>query len=137
TGIDRSFRSMGSRGAGGDVGAGAEAGIEQALFLQLLERFGVMRQPLGLVDQLPVPFEAEPEQILDDPVDMLGPGAAGIDTLDPHEEAPVPLAREIMGEQGRNSVAEMQPSSGTWREASDGLHLGPRPPAEGRRDRPG
>ena len=53
---------------------------------------------------------------------MLGAGAAGIDILDPQQEGAVALAREIVGEQRRISVAEMQPSGRAWREAGDRLH---------------
>src|SRR5206468_360876 len=103
-------------------GAGAEAGIDEALPLQPRERLGVERQPPRLVDELPVPFEAEPEQILDDPLDMLGPRAAGIDILDPKQEGPVALPRMVMRQNRRISVAEMQSSGGTWRETGNGLH---------------
>ncbi len=124
--IDGAVRTLRRRGArrdlGGDLGAGAEAGIDEALRLQPIERLGIERQPLRLVEHLAVPFEAEPEQVLEDAVDIFGPDAAGIDVLDPKQEGPVPLAREIVREQRRISVAEMQPSGGTWREAGDGMH---------------
>ena len=113
-------------GAGGDLGsdpgAGAETGIDELLALQPVQGVGIEVEPLGLVDDLPVPFEPEPEQILEDGVDMLGAGTAGIDILDAQQEAAVALACEIMSQQRRISVAQMQPSGGTWREASDRLH---------------
>src|SRR5687768_6814575 len=91
--------------------------------LQPVQGVGIEVEPFGLVDYLPVPFEAEPEQVRQDGVDMLVTGAAGIDILDPEQEAAVALTRIIMGEQRRISVAQMQPSGGTWREAGDRLHL--------------
>ena len=38
------------------------------------------------------------------------------------QEGAVAVAREIMGPQRRISVAQMQPSGGTWREAGDDVH---------------
>ena len=55
-------------------------------------------------------------------VDELGPRPAGIDVLDPEQEGAVPRAREIVRQERRISVAEMQPSGRTRREAGDGLH---------------
>ena len=127
--IDRAIRSLGGQGAGrdlgGDLGAGASAGVDEALALQPLERLGVERQPFGLVDHLPVPFEAEPEQVLDDPVDMLGPGPPRIDILDAQQEGAALLAREIVREQRRISVAQMQPAGRRRGEAGDCVHEEP------------
>ena len=50
---------------------------------------------------------------------MLGAGPARIDILDPQQEGAAALAREIMGEQGRKSVAEMEPAGRARREAGD------------------
>ncbi len=113
-------------GAGGDLGgdrrAGAEAGVDEAGGLQPVERFRVERQPLGLEDYLAVPVDSEPGEVLDDRVDMLGAGAAGIDVLDPQKEGAVAAPGEIVGEQGRESVAQMQPTGRARRETGDDAH---------------
>ena len=56
-------------------------------------------------------------------VDMLGPRPAGIDILDPEQEGAVALAREIMGQQRRISMAEMQPAGRARREAGDDMFM--------------
>ena len=73
---------------GGDVGAGAEAGIDKVLVPQFVERGGIKMRALGLNERLAVPIEPEPAQILLDPADELGPAAAGVEILDAKQEAP-------------------------------------------------
>jgi hypothetical protein len=47
------------------------------------------------------------------------PAAAGIDILDPQQEGARPLAREIVRQQRRISMAEVQPPGRARREAGD------------------
>ena len=57
----RAVRALRRRDAGGNVAARAKAGIDEAFGLQPVQRVGVERQPLRLVEHFAVPFEAEPE----------------------------------------------------------------------------
>ncbi len=106
----------------GDGGAGAEAGIDEAAAPKPVQRLPVKIQPLGLEDYLPVPLDSEPAEILDDRIDMIGAGSARVDILDPKQEGASSAAREIVGEQGRESVAQMQLPGRARRESGDELH---------------
>ena len=70
----------------GDIGAGAEAWIDQAAIAQPLERFGIDVRALRLDQHRFVPLQPEPAQILEDRVDKLGPAAGRVEILDPDQE---------------------------------------------------
>ena len=53
-------------GRGGDVGAGAEEGIDQAPSVEYVERPAVVGEMLGLAAGVAVPIEAEPAQVVED-----------------------------------------------------------------------
>ena len=125
-GIARAFRPMRRRCAGGDVGAGAEAGIEQARRTQPVERFGIEVQPPGLPGHLAVPAQAEPFQVPQYRLDMLGPRAGAVDILDAQREAPALRPRMIMRLDGRPGMAEVQPPRRARRETRvDNHQTGP------------
>ena len=102
----------------GDVGAGAEAGIDQARALQALERGRIRGRPLRLDQHRLVPVEAEPAQVLEDPVDELGPAARLVEILDPQPELAAALARPSMAERRAVGMAEMQPAGRRRRETA-------------------
>ena len=110
----------------GDVGAGAEARIEQARAAQRVQRRAVVRQVRRLHAHRAVPIEAEPGRSSTIAGRVFRPAAAGIDVLQPQQEAPARLARPPPGEQRRMGVAEMQKPGRAGREARDDGH------AEGR-----
>ena len=126
-GIERPVRAMRRGGAcrdlGGDGGAGAEAGIDQARRLQPVQRLRVERQPLatGRRSRRPSRGRARPGP-RGSPSTCSARDAARVDILDPQQEGAAALAGEIVGEQGRAGMAEMQPSGRARREAGDDLH---------------
>jgi len=65
-------------------------------------------------------------QILGDVRDEAVAAAAGVDILDPQQEATAARARQIMRSQRRESVAKMQPSGRARREARDDRAAVPR-----------
>ena len=88
--IDRPIGAMWCGGARGDVGAGAEAGVEQVHRSQPRQCGLIMIQPGGLVDDLSIPFDTEPLKILDNPRDMLRAATDAIDVFDAEaKQAPV------------------------------------------------
>jgi hypothetical protein len=100
----------------GDVGPGAEAGIDQAHAAQPLQRFGVKLRPCRLHQHLAVPGDPQPAHILENAVDELGPAAAGVEVLDPQPKAipGLPAKRRRIG------MAQMQPPRRRRREAGGG-----------------
>ena len=79
---------------GGDVGAGAEAGINEPVGAQPVERGGIVRDALRLDQRRRVGRDPEPRQILHDPRDEFGAAAAGVEILDPQQETLPRRARE-------------------------------------------
>jgi hypothetical protein len=108
--------------ARGDIGAGAEAGVEQAHRAQPVERGVVQREALGLEDDLAVPAQPEPFEIGKDRGDMLGPAPRPVDILDPEQEHAPGRPREIMRLQRGPGVAQMEPPGGAWRESRNDSH---------------
>jgi hypothetical protein len=107
-GINRAVRPLRGIGRRRDVGAGAEAGIDQAADIERIERAAVIGEMLGLPPHVPVPVEAEPAQVREDRRLELAPTAADVDVLDAQQEAPARLARPRPGDTRRIGVAEMQ-----------------------------
>jgi hypothetical protein len=124
-GVDRPVRPVRRRCAGGDLGgdcgAGAEAGIDEAAGAQPVQRLGVEREPFGLPHHLAVEFQAEPAQVLDDAVDERDAAAAGVDILDAEQEVAAAGAGEIVREHCREGMAEVEPAGGRRREAGHRL----------------
>ena len=109
----------GASSGGGDVGAGAEAGIDEALLAKPLERCRVGRATLRLHQHRLGPLEPEPFQVREDAVDELGPAARLVEILDAQQELAAAFARADCAKHGAVSVAEMQPSGRRRREARD------------------
>ena len=86
---------------GGDIRAGAEAGVNQAARAQLFERRFVVGAALRLDQHRLVPVEPEPAQVLVDAVDELGPAARLVEVLDPEQELAAAGARARVTERPR------------------------------------
>ena len=110
---------MRRRGGAGDVGAGAETGIDHAERLEPVERRAVIGEMLGLAAHLAVPIETEPGQILDDAGDELVAASRLVDVFDPQQELSAGVARPPPREQRGIGVAEMQPPGRARREPRD------------------
>jgi hypothetical protein len=91
----------------GNVGAGAEAGKDEAARFEIGERRVVGRSPLGLDQRRPIPLQAEPAQVLHDPVDELGAAARRVEILDPQQELAAARARPFVPEHRAERVAEV------------------------------
>ena len=85
----------------GDVGPGAETGIDETLRLEQFERFRVTRSALRLNDRLVVRRQAEPGQVLENAADKLRAAAAGVEILDPQQEFPAARPRLAMAQRRR------------------------------------
>ncbi len=125
--IDRAAIRRVRRGARGryfplNVGARAEAGVEQAASGQGIERGGVVGHVFGLHPYLTVPGEPEPGQVLADRAGELGAAAAGVDILQAQEEAPARQTRGAPGVERGMGVAEMEQPGRARGEAGDDVH---------------
>ena len=99
--------------------ARAEAGIEQALFVERLQRRRVVGEMLGLPAHRFLEREPEPAEIVLDRLFVFGAASANVDVLDPQQEPATALLRRAMRRERRERVAQMQKSSWTWGEAGD------------------
>ena len=109
----------------GDLRAGTEAGVDQALSLQLIERLCVERGALRLDDRLTVMIEVQPFQILVNAVDKLRAAATRVEVLDAQPELAAAGPRMSMAKRRRVSMAKVQPSrrrGGKTCDFQDSLH---------------
>ena len=102
-----------------DLGAGAEAGIDQPFGPQSIKSLLVQIGPLRLHDRFAVPCEAEPLQVLVNALDELGSAAPWVEILDPEQELAAAGARMGVAYRRRESMAEMEPSRGRWCKTCD------------------
>ena len=107
-----------------NVGACAEAGVDEALRFQPFERGFIFGAALGLNQDRLVPFETKPAHVFVDPADEFGPAARLIEVFDPKQELAAAFPRAGVPEHRAVGVSEMQPSGRRRREATN-LH---RPP---------
>src|SRR5262249_47797902 len=111
-GIDRAVGAMEWAmrriGRGGDIGAGAEAGIDEPARIELVERLAIVGEVVGLAAGLAGPGEGKPSQILEHGRLVLALAAADIDVLDADQKSAVRLAGAPAGDPCRISRAEMQ-----------------------------
>ena len=111
----RIYRDSPMRRALGDFGPSADARIEQSRGAQRVERGRVSRRVAAL--QLdPVPSDAEPIQILDDPVDEGGARPTAIDVLEAQQEASAVRSGRGAGGERRIGMAQVQSAGGGRRE---------------------
>ncbi len=105
-----------------DVGAGAKARVQQPARRERVEHAAVFVELARLDAHRAVPVHAKPRQIRLDRRGMIRTAAAGIDILDPQQEAPVRFARPAPSEQGGMGMAEMQAAGRARCEARDDGH---------------
>src|SRR3546814_12668008 len=98
-GIDRAGRPMRRGEAGGDIGAGAEAGIDEAPRLQRAKRRVIGAEMLRLAVERAVPIDPEPGEVGERRRDIGLARAAAVDIVDTEAETP-------SGEIGRASGRE-------------------------------
>src|SRR5207248_3289396 len=94
-GIERPVRSMRGIGRGGDIGTGAEAGIDQSARIEPVEFVAVIGEMVGLAPHLAVPSEAEPGEVVEHRGLVLALAAADVDVLDAHQKGAAGLACTI------------------------------------------
>ena len=110
----------------GDVGAGAEARIDEILRLEPFEGVRIAGRPLRLDDRLSVMGQPEPGQILENAADELRAAAARVEILDPEQESAAAGPRMGMAKRRRKGMAEVQASrrrGGETCDLQDSLHL--------------
>ena len=96
--------AMGGGERGGDIGAGAEAWVDQLCVTQAVERGVVGGDARGLDERGRIGGEAEPGEVLEDAVDERGAAARGVEILDAQEPALAVRAAEG----GAVGVAEVE-----------------------------
>ena len=105
-----------------DVGAGAEAGVEQAACVQPVQHGAVFREVLGLDADVSVPVQAEPGEVFHDGHGEFGAAAGAVDILDAEEETAAGVAGPAPGGQRGVGVAEVQVAGGAGGEAGGDGH---------------
>jgi len=116
-GIHRSVRPLRYRGVR-DCGTRAAAGVKQALCPQALGRSGVSGEPHRLRRHFG-PFETEPGEVGAELVGQLGARTDAVDVLDPQQEPACARPRQVMRDDRRISVAQVQRPVGAGGEAGD------------------
>ena len=93
---------------GGDIGARAEAGVEQAPPAQFRHRLGIDRQPLRLAQHRPVPVYFQPSEISEYGGIERGAAARAVDILDAKAKAAAARAGTLPAGQCRKTIADVQ-----------------------------
>ena len=88
-------------------------GVDAARCAETVEGCAVEVQAPGLNDGIAVEAEAEPREVGEQCVGERGPGARGIEVLDPEEELPALGAGPQPAEHRRPGIAEVEPPRGT------------------------
>ena len=104
------------RATGGELAAAADLDLERRAVagvgatggLELRERRGVVGAARRLHDDVAVPVETEPAQVVEDPGGELGAAAGGVRVLDAQQETPGATARQQPVEERGARVAEVQ-----------------------------
>jgi hypothetical protein len=108
-----------------DLGARAETSIDQSPSLQRLEGIGIGGGAFRLNYCHTVVAEAEPIEVLENPIDELRTATAGIEILDPQQELPAAGSRQGMAQGRRIGVPQVKPSrrrGGETCDLQDSLH---------------
>ncbi len=120
-GVERRTIGIAPRRAGNST-ARAEAGIKQALRVQICRHGGIAGEMRGLAQHRPFPLQPQPFEILKAGGNHVGPAAGKVDILDPEQKhAPRP-AREFGIQQGAIGMPGMKIAVRTGRESENGLH---------------
>ena len=99
---------MRRRHAGGDIGTGAEAGIDQAARTQIFKRGGIVAEPRRLTHRITIPADPEPRQIGERRADILLARSAAVDIVDADQEFSARAARGVMRKYRAIGVTEMK-----------------------------
>lgn len=96
------------REAGGNIGAGAEAGVDEPAGTKTGKRGGVIAQMLRLANRRAVESQAQPLEIGERSADKRLARAAAVDVVDAEVERPARGARGIMRQDRAERVAKVQ-----------------------------
>ena len=102
-----------------DLGASFEARKGQFARLQPHQRESVVIEVLGLPPHRPLPFDAEPREVLVNRRLELRPAARRVDVLDAQQEPPARGVRHLEIDQRGKRMTEMQIAVRAWREAEN------------------
>jgi hypothetical protein len=109
----------------GDLGASAEACVDQPVRLQPVKCLQVSLGALGLDDRLAIDGQPEPFDILKNVLNILRTAAARVEILDPQQEFAAAGPGMGMTKDRRKGVAEVKPSRrrrGETCDLQDSLH---------------
>ena len=115
-GVDRPVRPA-VRGRSGHFGAGAMARIKQAQRLEPRCRSSISGDPARLADNRPVPVQIKPRQVSKEFLRQVGAAALTVDILDPQQKFAARRPGQIMRDDRRIGMAQMQRAIGTGGEA--------------------
>ena len=110
----------------GDIGTGAEAGIDETPLPEPVQCVCIAFRPLRLDDRLAVMRNAQPGQILENVADEFRTAASGVQILDPQQKFPAAGPRMGMAQRRRKGMAQVQPSrrrGGETCDLQDSLHF--------------
>ena len=110
---------------GMQVRPGAVAFVNACLFANALKGLLVGVAAFALVDDVPLPFEAEEVVVSQDRIDVVLAAALGVEVLDSQDDVSAAAAGDYIGDEGGEDVAGVHPARGRRRE----------PPHERRRHR--
>ena len=108
SGVDGAGRAVRRRQAGGDVGARAKTGIDEAARSQIVERGGIGAEPARLAYGVAVPIEAEPFEVGERCRDIIFARTAAVDIVDADAEKPARAARGNVRKHRAIGVAEVE-----------------------------
>jgi hypothetical protein len=109
----------------GNLGPGAETGIDQPAGFQPIKRLAVKFGPLGLDDRRAVNGQPQPIDVLEDAIDEFGSASARVQILDPQAKLAPARPRMGMAQDGRKGMAEMEAAGrrrGETCDFQDSLH---------------
>lgn len=105
-----------------DVGAGAEAGVEETSPLKLGRGGGVVVEMLALEADRLLPLQSEPGEIVEDRRGVPGRAAGRIDVFDAEEEAPPAAPAQLKGGERGKGVAFVEQAGRTGGESGNEVH---------------
>ena len=91
-----------------DLSAGAEARVDELLFLKVGESFRVVVDPFGLPDGFFVPGDSQPLKVRFDQLIIFGPYPAVVDVLKSQEKRSTMMFRKVPGYEGCIGMTEVQ-----------------------------
>lgn len=119
SGIKIAGIAMGRSQRLGNFRTRAEAGVDQSVGLELVERCRIVAKPAGLDDRRRVPIDAQPFEVRLDCRYKFRLAAAGIEIFNPDQKSSAAGAGVRMADNRRESVPQMKLTRGGGGETCD------------------